>query len=222
MIKKLAITLMFALAAATAAAKQDLPAVSHDGLHLVPDTKAAAVYMKPGADLGQFDKIALLDTYVAFRKNWQREHNEEVPFSERVDDKDMERIKKTLADEFRKVFVRELQDKGDYQVVTEKGPDVLLLRPAIINLDVTAPDVMQAGRSRTYTSSAGQMTLYLELFDSNTSDIIARVVDPQAARDAGMIRMSSSVTNKAEADRILRKWADLLRRRLDEVHGKDS
>ena len=82
MLKKIVVCLVFALAATTAFAKADLPAVSHDGLHLMQDTKLRAVYMKPGADLSGYDKIALLDTYVAFRKNWKREHNQEEPFDE--------------------------------------------------------------------------------------------------------------------------------------------
>jgi len=42
----------------------------------------------------------------------------------------------------------------------------------------------------------------------------------QAARDNGFMTISTSVTNKSDADRILRKWAKLLVAKLDEVHGK--
>lgn len=218
MIKKLVATLVFALAATAVAAKQDLPAVSHDGLHLVPDTKAAAVYMKPGADLGEYDKIALLDTYVAFRKNWQREHNEEVPFSERVDDKDMERIKKRAAEEFAAVFTKVLSTEGGHQMVTEGGTGVLILRPAIMNLDVTAPDIMTAGISHTIVSSAGSMTLYLELYDGKSGDIIARIIDSRSADDMGVAQVANSVTNKANFDRVLRRWAEALNDHLAQVH----
>jgi hypothetical protein len=80
MFNKLIVSMFLAMAATLAFAKADLPAASHDGLHLMPDTKLRAVYMKPGADLSQYDKVALLDAYVAFRKHWQREHNEDEPF----------------------------------------------------------------------------------------------------------------------------------------------
>jgi hypothetical protein len=36
---------------------------------------------------------------------------------------------------------------------------MLLLRPAIIDLDITVPDSMSAGRSRTFTASTGAATL---------------------------------------------------------------
>ena len=93
MFNKLIVSMFLGMAATFAFAKADLPAVSHDGLHLMPDTKLRAVYMKPGADLSQYDKVALLDAYVAFRKHWQREHNEDEPFEMRVSDKDMKEIR---------------------------------------------------------------------------------------------------------------------------------
>jgi hypothetical protein len=60
--------------------------------------------------------------------------------------------------------------------------------------------------------------LYLELWDSATNAILARVMDPQA--DNGMAQVANSVANQAAADRILKKWAVRLRKHLDVVRGK--
>jgi len=58
------------------------------------------------------------------------------------------------------------------------------------------------------------MTLYLELWDSMSNTILARAMDAQG--DQGMSgQVSSRVTNTAAADTILRRWADILRDRLD-------
>jgi hypothetical protein len=62
----------------------------------------------------------------------------------------------------------------------------------------------------------------MEFYDSLTSAIMGRVVDAEAGRDLGGIRISNRVTNIVEADRILRKWADILRQKLDQVHGKEA
>jgi hypothetical protein len=200
-----------------------LPEVSHDGLHLQKDTKLAAVYLKPGATLDQYDKVAILDCFVSFKKNWQRDYNEDViGLGQRVSDKDADAIKKRVAKEFKDVFTKELETKGGYQVVDNAAQDVLVLRPAIINLVVTDPDTMSPGMSRTFVSSAGQMTLYLELYDSVTSDIIARIIDPEAARDDGIAQMGGRVANKAAADRIMRRWADVLRSHLGELQKATS
>ena len=126
MFNKLIVSIFLAMAATFAFAKADLPAVSHDGLHLMPDTKLRAVYMKPGADLSQYSKVKLLDAYVAFRKHWQREHNEDEPFEMRVSDKDMKEIRDRVAKEFTKEFTKVLSTEGGHQVVTDGGDGVLI------------------------------------------------------------------------------------------------
>jgi hypothetical protein len=209
--------MFLAMAATLAFAKADLPAVSHDGLHLMPDTKLRAVYMKPGADLSQYDKVALLDVYVAFRKHWQREHNEDEPFEMRVSDKDMKEIRDRVSKAFAKEFTKVLSTEGGHQVVTGGGDGVLILRPAIINLDVTAPDLMTAGMSQTMVASAGSMTLYLELYDGKTNAIIARIIDPEAADNVGLAQVANRVTNTADFDRVLRRWAEILNKHLAQV-----
>ncbi|KAA1189604.1 DUF3313 domain-containing protein [Pseudohalioglobus sediminis] len=199
-----------------------LPDTTHDGLARVPDTKVEAVYMRPGADLGEYDKIAMLEAYVAFRKNWQRDQNRQaMTLSERISDEDMQKIRDALAQEFATIFADELVTKGGHTLVKEGGAGVLILRPAIVNLDIAAPDTMSAGRSRSYTTTSGQMTLYLELYDGLTGDIIARIVDPKAIDD-GFIHYTNRVTNKADADRILRRWARLLNEHLAEVKSQDG
>ena len=217
MLNRIIVSLFLALAATLAVAKADFPAVSHDGLHLMPDTKLRAVYMKPGADLSQYDRVAILDTYVAFTKHWQREHNEEEPFDMRVSDKDMKEIRERVAKEFTKEFTKVLSTEGGHQVVTDAGDGVLILRPAIINLDVTAPDTMTAGMSQTVVASAGSMTLYLELYDGKTQSIIARIIDPEAADNVGIAQVANRVTNTADFDRVLRRWAEILNKHLAQV-----
>jgi hypothetical protein len=216
MFNKLIVSLLLAMTATLAVAKADLPAVSHDGLHLMPDTKLRAVYMKPGADLSQFDKVKILDAYVAFRKHWQREHNEDEPFDHRVSDRDMKEIRDRVQKAFAKEFTKVLT-KGGHQVVTDGGDGVLILRPAIVNLDITAPDIMSPDMSQTFVASAGSMTLYLELYDGKTNAIIARIIDPEAADNMGIAEVANRVTNTADFDRVVRRWAELLNKHLAHV-----
>ncbi len=217
MVNKIIFPLFLVMFATFAVAKTDFPAVSHDGLHLMPDSKLRAVYMKPGADLSQYDRVAILDTYVAFTKHWQREHNEDEPFEMRVSDKDMKEIRERVAKEFTKEFTKVLSTEGGHQVVKDAGDGVLILRPAIINLDINAPDTMTAGMSQTVVASAGSMTLYLELYDGKTQAIIARIIDPEAADNVGIAQVANRVTNTADFDRVLRRWAELLNKHLAQV-----
>ncbi len=204
-----------ALAAAVCAAcatQSRIPEVTHDGLERVPDAKVAVAWKKPGTDFSQYTRVGLLDCEVAFKRNWKMNHPN-------VRTRDMERIKQALSDEFRKVFSEELE-KGGYPVVEEPDEDVLLIHPAIIDLDVAAPDTKSAGRSDTFTTSAGRMTLVVEFYDSVSGEILARAIDRRNARNIGNITWATRGTNTDAARRLLKRWADLLVGKLDEIHGK--
>ena len=85
----LSLVALLAACAATGSSSTTFPTISSDGLHLVPDSRARAFYLKPGADLSEYNKIALLEVYVAFAKNWQRDYNSSTDFLNQVSDKDV-------------------------------------------------------------------------------------------------------------------------------------
>jgi hypothetical protein len=219
----LAVVVCLALSAPVLAKdKQEaaLPKIDKSGLHLQENTQAKAVYALPGASLAQYDSVLLVDSYVQFVDKWQRHYNlNEVGLAGQVSDKDMEAIKSKVAAEFKSVFTKVLTDAG-HQVVTEAGDNVLVVRPAIINLDPAAPDLKREWRT-SIVSSAGSMTLYMELYDSNTDTLLARIIDPQADNDP-MGKPANSVTNKAAADLILTKWAKQLEKHLGSAQKASS
>ena len=134
----------------------------------------------------------------------------------------MERIKEDVATLFERVFVERLEAAG-YPVVENAADDVLVLRPAIIDLDITAPDTMSPGRSRTFTTSTGAATLYIELYDSVSGQILGRAADRTAVRNmGGTVSFSNRVTNSADARRMFRNWAGLLRDFLDSHYMGDK
>lgn len=196
-------------------AQDAAPEFTPDGLQLIDDSNLALVYAEPGADLGRYDRIFLDTPYVAFKKNWQREQNRQWQ-NKRVSNADMERIKTELAALFMDVFTKTLSD-GGYQLVTEAGDDVLLIKPAIINLDVVAPDTHAPGITHSYSETAGEMTLYMELYDSLTGDLLARALDRKRDRVTGYFQWRNKVSNRAAANRILQVWADVLKEGLDDA-----
>ena len=206
---------LIATGLAPALAADDVPQTTPEGMELVKQTSSRITYAMPGATLDGYTQVALLDCYVAFAKDWEKDYNRNVSMSRRVRADDMEKIKAKLAEQFKIVFTKELADAG-HEIVDHTGDDVLIVRPAIVNLEITAPDVGVAGMSRVYVSSAGQMTLYMELFDSVTGAIVARVMDAESS-DRGFGMQANSMTNKVEADRILRSWASELAEHLGEA-----
>ena len=210
---------------ACAGTGDDLPAETEEGLQRVSGSRVDAAYMAPGADLGQYEVLYISEVRVSFVKNWLEDQNRERrSTSNRLSQEDADRIKAAVAEDFRKIFTENLEEAG-YTVIADKSgagaeDDVLVLLPAIVDLDVAAPDTRSPGRSRTYTTTAGSMSLYMEMYDGLTSALIARVADSQSAPDYGTMQITNSVTNRAEADRMMKKWAKLLVKALDEAHGK--
>jgi hypothetical protein len=208
--------------AAQAARSDELPDVTHDGLERIETKNVAVAWVKPDADFSVYRRLAIVECEVAFRRNWQRDQNRGRSPSRYVSDADVEEIREGMAALFLQVFSEELAQRGGYEFTTEAAPDVLLLRPAIIDLDVAAPDVDGPGRTRTFVTSAGSATLFLELYDTVSGEILARVMDRREGRDYGRMQMSSRVSNSVEAKRIIGNWARLLRNRLDEVMGPEA
>ncbi len=196
---------------------QEEEAISFDSLVRIEDASVAAAYIDPDADFSVFERIAILDPFVAFTSTWQRDQNRTRRGSSRISARDMERIKTDVARIFKEVLIERMEADDGFEVVDFAYYDVLLVRPAIIDLHVTAPDILSPGRSRTYAASAGAATLYIELFDSVSGQIIGRAIDRQGARRAGgRVSWSNRVTNVAEARRVFRGWAHLLRTFLEE------
>ncbi len=191
-----------------------------DDLVRVENSAVEVAYIDPNADFSVFKRVAILEPFVAFRANWQRDQNRSR--SRNVSQRDMDRIKQDVSTLFERVFTERLEAAG-YEVVDVAADDVLVLRPAIIDLDITAPDVATAGRSRTFTTSTGAATMYVELFDSLTGDILGRAADRRSIRSAGgRVSWSNSVTNSADARRMFGRWADMFVAFLDSHYKKEN
>lgn len=219
-----ALTLVYGLFATSVVAWDSYPDQTDDGLDRIKSKSADAVYWKEGASLSGYNRIRLDDAEVSFKKNWLRDQNRDRrSLNSRVTSEDMDDIREALAKLFREVFTAELE-KGGYEVVNVSGADVLLLQPSIVDLDVTAPDVSasQAGRVRTYTTSAGEMTLHLDFRDSETNALMGRAIDRRKDHAVGNIQYSSKVTNQADARRMLGSWAKSLRKALDDAHQSET
>jgi hypothetical protein len=187
-----------------------------DGLVRQPNTRLDAVFLSPDAEIPSYTSIILAPASVQFARNWDPNRGGRS-MSRRLDTGDVVAIKDGLSSMVGDIFREELT-AGGYQVVTEPGPDTLLVIPAIVDLYITAPDTMSAGRGRTYTASSGRMTLVLELRDSVTGETLARVVDSQSGRNTGVMTISNRMTNTADATRAIRIWAQALRRGLDSLY----
>lgn len=196
------------------------PPAEWDGLVRTKHKQLDNFYVRPDANLSAYKRIRLDPAEVSFAKNWKPNETRRDS-ANRLNDEDIERIRSTVASEFDRVF-REQLTKAGYALADEDGDDVLRATPMIVNLYITAPDKMSPGRSTTYVSSSGQLTLVLALSDSVTGEHLVRAVDTHRARDSGRFTMSSSVTNLATARDAFNKWSDILISGLKEANVRTS
>lgn len=211
----LAIACIVAVAIPAFAAAQ--PPGEWDGLVLQPSSAVDLLYVRPEASLAGYKRVRLEPLQVSFHQDWNP--NRTRRGANRLSAADFDNIKSSLANAFATAATAELA-RGGYDVVTEADEDVLDVTPFIINLIITAPDTRTAGRSRTYTANAGQMTLVAELRDSETGQILMRVIDNQRARSTGTFQWTTSVTNMGAARQTITGWASTLRRQLDAANGR--
>jgi hypothetical protein len=189
--------------------------MSYDGLEKTRVKGIDLAYVRPGATLAGYTKVIIEPVQVTFAKSW----NPKVTGSAfALNESQRDAIRASAAKTVSDAFAKELQ-RGGYTVVSQPGADTLQIKPYIINLYVTAPDVQSAGRSRVYVRSAGQATLVAELADSQTGQVIARVMDTRDAPGNGVVMVSSGVMNRAEGERIANAWAKVLRTSLDKANG---
>lgn len=193
------------------------PELDMHGLQMVEKDSRGAIYADPDADWASYSKIMIDEATVAFRKNWARDQNRNS--ARRISTSDIEKIKSGLAELFNDVFATELSENGGYEIVDTAGPDVLQITPHIVDLDIYAPDVSSSSFSRSYVKEAGRMTLKLELFDSETGDLVAVASDRREAQDRGYAQWANRVSNTQEARIMLKSWAEGLRVRLNEATG---
>jgi len=212
-----------AMTAATSWSAEEEPlGVSFDGLTLIEHAEVDVTYVLPEADFSIYNRFMIMEPAVAFRRNWQRDVNRGVRSpAQQVSTRDMERIKSQMSELFLEVFTQELTN-GGFTIVEEPDEDVLILRPAIVNLDVTAPNTQTANRTQTFVANAGSASLFIELYDSLTGQILARAVDSRSARPSASFQWASSVTNRAEARNALRIWARTLVDSLNEVRQRET
>jgi hypothetical protein len=214
----LLVAVIVAFAVAACATTQRGP-TEWDGLVRQPNTRLDAVFLVPDAEISAYTSVLLAPAQVQFHRDWSP--NRTARTANRLDAADVVAIKDNLATMFDEIFREELTSGGN-QLVTEPSLDTIVIVPAIIDLYISAPDVPTAGRSRTYTANSGRMTLVLEVRDSVSGEVLARVVDTQSGRNTGMMTITNRVTNTADARRAIRVWAQALRRGLDEVRAESK
>lgn len=185
--------------------------VNIEGLQQVRSRNFEAAFVRPGVTFAAYDKLMVEELELAFRTP-DREQNQ---FALGEDQKTRFRAAMATA------FGEELGKLEAAEVVTEPGPEVLALNVRVQDIVARAPGrrVGGAGRAGFALETVGEMTLVLELRDSQSGEVLVRVFDRQAVEGAAMLSGDSVVSTWEGVERVVRQWASRAREGLDRVLG---
>ncbi len=212
------LTLMLLLTGGTIAFAADKGDVTTDGLTVIKSTRYTETQLKKGVEWSGYTKYQITPVEVSFRDNWKRDFNRKSKGATgKITDEDMTRIREGMGKIVYEEFNKALQEKGDLTKVDQADSNTLLFKPVIINLDVYAPDIPSASTSSSYIRQAGRATLFLEVHDAVSGEILARWVDTREDTDKGYTEWATRITNEARARTIVKGWAKRLVEGLDNL-----
>lgn len=183
--------------------------VNIEGLQQVQARNFEVAFARPGVRFSQYRKLLVNELELAFRTP-DRSQNQ-FPLGE--DQKTRFRAAMSVA------FGQELGNLQNLEVVSEPGPDVLDLNVRVQDIVASSPGrrVGNVGRATFAIETVGEMTLVIELRDSQSEEILARVFDRQAVEGAAMLSGESVVSTWQGVERIVARWALRVREGLDEL-----
>ena len=211
------LALTVAFTSSPAATNKELDqALSRGGLQKIEVEGLDLAYARPGASLAAYKRVQLEPVQVEFRKS-------KDPARPAARSSSAARSARRSGPTWpaSSTKVRQLQKSQRLPGREQPGPDVLRVKPKVLDLYVNAPDV-GPGRSRTLVSSAGEIALVADLADSTSGQVLARVADQRDASKGGRIYLVNGKVNEEEARKIAGGWAQILRKALDKAHGIGS
>ena len=195
--------------------------VTFDGLTRMDGTVMDIVWARTDIDLTSYSKIQLQSLGVEYR-------DVDGPYSGRAGTSSMRsrsdvtefqldaETRAAFEDEIGSAFQEELARSDVFEIVTEAGPDVLLIRGGLLDVVSRVPPEPM-GNTQIFIDSVGEATLVLEIRGSLSNTIYVRAVDGRAAASTGQMQLSNRATNRAEIRRLGRRWGQLLREGLEKL-----
>ena len=212
--------LTLAVTSSLAATKKDVDeAMSRDGLQKISVKGLELAYARPGASLAAYKRVKLDPVEVQFDKSWNPTR---TGSRIKLGAEEREKIRASVAKLVEEEFAKTLQKGGAYQITSDSAPDVLRVKASVLNVYINAPADTGAGRSKTYVSSAGQMTLLAELSDSASGQMLARVADRREGNSLARMERADRIENEGAARQVAAAWAQILRNALDKARAIGS
>ena len=186
----------------------------------------AGTWIHPDADITQYSKLYPWRAVFQFREGGKESTGTTIEMSRgdkgpyAVTDESKAKFEEIVGDTFVKVLGR----SKIFEVVDEVGPETLIVRLAMLDIVSDVPST-SPGVKDVYLSAVGEATFLIELIDSETGVIQARVGERRRIQPRGRMNDVSSIpANSSTVWSEVKVWADQVaedfRRALEKAHKK--
>ena len=179
-----------------------------DGLGKVSSKYFGAAFIRPGADFSRYQELVLSGSELAFKTPDRAK--QQFPLSSEQKD----RFRQLLDTQ----FAAELSSLDNLRLTDAVGPNALVVQVRVQDILATVPPnaVGKSGWGSLSLRALGEATLVIELSDSESGEILARVYDRRAFEGVAVAQnQAAPITRWEDIEALCKKWASTVRDRLD-------
>ena len=191
----------------------DKSSFDFEGLEQLETADFTAGFGRPGVDFTNYGGVIINDVQVAYRTP-DRTQNQ-FPLDETKKGEFRDLVKRT--------FVTEFTNLQNIEVVDKPGPTVLDLHVRVQDITATLPGrrVGEAGRATFALEALGEVTLVIELRDSQSEEVLVRVFDQRAVEGVAMFQGNRTISRWPDIEQLCQQWALRVREGLDVLVSGD-
>ena len=206
MIRTSLLIALFAFFGMSANAASPSEELSYDGLQRRDSKVFEHLWVRKYFDVRSYHKVIFKSPHIEYRPVMKGQTGAEAGVAL------TQRQKDSLYDILNKAFQSELAKSKFFQLTTEPGPDVLLIRGDLLDVVSHVPADASGKNDLLKVAEVGEATLVMELYDSESDSIMVRAIERVTAkRDPG-----AAPSTAAEAvQQTATQWASILRERMD-------
>jgi hypothetical protein len=195
-------------------------ALTRDGLRLVELSGFQRAWVRPGVSFTDYHGIRLHEQDIAYRQP-PGSVRDRISGNITGNYSLTNHVRTSFSQYLVQIFAKEFGE-SELDIVEETGPGVLDARVGLVNLVIRWPLDFLGGEYDHYVDSIGAVSIRVDLHDSVSGELIARVAE-RAEIDSGMSRpvQVSAGTAIHEVRRLLSGWATRLRLLLQEMQADD-
>ncbi len=178
-----------------------------DGFEAVSARRFDSVQLRPGVDFSRYHSVMLAEPVLEYRAPDRALR--EVPLDETR--------KAEFADFLKGLFRDELETMSSLELVSDKGPGVLEMAVGLTDITATVPprSAGPAGRVSIALRAVGDVTLVMDFSDSESGELLTRVVDHKAVDGVAIAMDGELVTRWEDVEAICERWARLTRQGIE-------